>query len=70
MNKKILTVTLNPAIDYTIEVPDFAIDAVNRASTGRRDPGGKGVNDRSFSRGRGESSLYRTRRVSGISTSH
>lgn len=44
MSKNILTVTLNPAIDYTIEVPNFALDAVNRASTGRRDPGGKGVN--------------------------
>jgi 1-phosphofructokinase family hexose kinase len=44
MKKKILTVTLNPAIDYTIEVPDFTIDAVNRATTGRRDPGGKGIN--------------------------
>ncbi|MDA3958208.1 1-phosphofructokinase family hexose kinase [Oceanispirochaeta sp.] len=42
--KKILTVTLNPAIDYTIEVSDFSIDSVNRASAGRRDPGGKGIN--------------------------
>ena len=39
-----MTVTLNPAIDYTIEVPNFSTDAVNRASTGRRDPGGKGIN--------------------------
>lgn len=42
--KKILTVTLNPAIDYTVDVPNFKIDHVNRASGGRRDPGGKGVN--------------------------
>lgn len=44
MKKKILTVTLNPAIDYTIEVNDFTIDAVNKAAASRRDPGGKGVN--------------------------
>ena len=42
--KKILTITLNPAIDYTVQVPDFKTDAVNRASGGRRDPGGKGIN--------------------------
>lgn len=44
MKKKILTVTLNPAIDYTIEVNNFTIDTVNRASASRRDPGGKGIN--------------------------
>lgn len=44
MDKKILTVTLNPAIDYTIEVEQFKIDIVNRAEAGRRDPGGKGIN--------------------------
>ncbi|MGL1892709.1 MAG: 1-phosphofructokinase family hexose kinase [Spirochaetaceae bacterium] len=44
MNKKILTVTLNPAIDFTIEVPNFSIDSVNRAVRSRRDPGGKGIN--------------------------
>ena len=42
--KKILTVTLNPAIDYSVTVPAFRLDSVNRASGGRRDPGGKGIN--------------------------
>ncbi|QEN07075.1 1-phosphofructokinase family hexose kinase [Oceanispirochaeta crateris] len=42
--KRILTVTLNPAIDYTLVVPDFARNAVNRARAVRRDPGGKGIN--------------------------
>lgn len=44
MNKKILTVTLNPAIDFTIEVPGFTLDSVNKAIKSRRDPGGKGIN--------------------------
>ncbi len=44
MKSKILTVTLNPAIDFTIEVPNFCLDSVNRATKSRRDPGGKGIN--------------------------
>ena len=40
----IITVTLNPALDKTVEIPDFSLDAVNRITTIRTDPGGKGLN--------------------------
>lgn len=40
----ILTVTLNPSLDRTIEVASLEPGAVNRALRTRLDPGGKGVN--------------------------
>ncbi len=40
----ILTLTLNPRLDRTIEVPELVRGALVRASGTRLDPGGKGVN--------------------------
>jgi 1-phosphofructokinase len=41
---RIATITLNPAIDLTVAVPNFRAGQVNRAQTSQADPGGKGVN--------------------------
>nr|WP_321981553.1 1-phosphofructokinase [uncultured Cohaesibacter sp.] len=45
---KIATVTLNPAIDQTIQIPNFAMGEVNRVAREQSDAGGKGVNVASF----------------------
>lgn len=40
----IYTITLNPALDKTVEIPNFSLGNVNRISALRTDPGGKGIN--------------------------
>ncbi|WP_201778109.1 1-phosphofructokinase [Thermanaerothrix daxensis] len=44
----VVTVTLNPAIDQTLYVDHFQINAVNRMRSMHLDPGGKGVNVASY----------------------
>lgn len=38
----IYTVTLNPALDKTVEIPGMALDTVNRITEMRTDPGRQG----------------------------
>lgn len=45
---RIATLTLNPAIDQSVAIPDFTAGEVNRVDWERSDPGGKGVNVASF----------------------
>jgi len=40
----IYTVTLNPSIDYLVEVNQFKMGGVNRTTNDRKFPGGKGIN--------------------------
>lgn len=42
--QKIVTITLNPALDHTVHIPQFQTGEVNRAQQQRIDPGGKGIN--------------------------
>ncbi len=44
MKSQVTTLTLNPAIDQTLEVELFEVDHVNRISASRSNAGGKGVN--------------------------
>ncbi len=45
---RVATVSLNPAIDQTANVPNFTAGAVNRVKREQSDAGGKGVNVASF----------------------
>ncbi len=40
----IYTVTLNPSIDYVVQVPSFDLGTINRAEKDMKFPGGKGIN--------------------------
>jgi len=42
--RKITTVTLNPALDHTLYFAEFQIGQLNRVNKERLDPGGKGIN--------------------------
>jgi 1-phosphofructokinase len=46
--KRVVTVSINPAIDQTITIPNFTAGAVNRVQSSQLDAGGKGINVASF----------------------
>jgi len=47
-SNSIATITLNPAIDKSVSIPNFSTGEVNRVIWEQSDPGGKGVNVASF----------------------
>ncbi|MGF1642047.1 MAG: 1-phosphofructokinase [Thiotrichales bacterium] len=47
-SRRVLTLTLNPAIDQSVAVTGFTAGSVNRVVWEQSDPGGKGVNVASF----------------------
>jgi len=47
-DEKITTITINPAIDQTVAIPNFSAGRVNRVQDFRSDAGGKGVNVAAF----------------------
>lgn len=53
----IKTVTMNPAVDKTVEIANFRVGAVNRISKVRLDAGGKGINVSKTIKALGGSSL-------------
>ncbi|KPV56678.1 phosphofructokinase [Paenibacillus sp. A3] len=44
MSSKVLTVTLNPALDKTVTIEEFVSGGLNRIKAWRTDAGGKGIN--------------------------